>query len=110
MAKPVRPSILIVHSDRKTQRVVQRILGVVGHAIDVADDFDQGIRLIQHLQPVLIVVDGSAVTTAKAAEFFAAAKARGAEAVMSLIGASAFADALPSILATNAITNLLVHP
>src|SRR4051812_49425065 len=28
--------ILIVHPDRKTQRIVQRILGVTGHRIEVA--------------------------------------------------------------------------
>ena len=50
------PSILIVHSDRKTQRTVQRILGVTGYRVDVADDLDQAVRLLQHSRPVLVVV------------------------------------------------------
>ncbi|MBA3539544.1 MAG: hypothetical protein H0T79_07930 [Deltaproteobacteria bacterium] len=103
------PSILIVHPDRKTQRTVQRVLGVTGYRVDVADDFDQGIRLIAHLQPVLVVVDGSAVVAQRAAEFFAAARARGAEACMTLLGGTA-ADSIPKILGTGAVTNLLVHP
>ena len=41
-------SILIVHPDRKTQRVIQRILGVTGYRVDIADDLVQAIRLIEH--------------------------------------------------------------
>jgi hypothetical protein len=89
---------------------VQRILGVTGHAIDVADDFEAGTRLMQHLQPVLVVVDGMMAVAPNAMEFFAAARAKGAEAVMTLLGPSASAAALPGILGTGAVTNLLVHP
>ena len=103
------PSILIVHPDRKTQRIVQRILGVTGYTVDVADDLDQGTRLIAHLQPVLVVVDGSAVMARGSDEFFAAAKARGAEACMTLLGGAAV-DQVPKILGMGAVTNLLVHP
>ncbi len=103
------PSILIVHPDRKTQRIVQRILGVTGYTVDVADDLDQGTRLIAHLQPVLVVIDGSAVMARGIHEFFAAAKARGAEACMTLLGGAAI-DQVPKILGMGAVTNLLVHP
>ncbi|MCX5741590.1 MAG: hypothetical protein NT062_03720 [Proteobacteria bacterium] len=103
----MRASILIVHPDRKTQRTIQRILGVTGHSIEVADDFEQGTRMLANLAPSLVVVDGSAI--GDAAAFFAYAHARGAEACMTLLGAAA-SEALPRILEATAITNLLVHP
>lgn len=103
------PSILIVHPDRKTQRIVQRILGVTGYRVDVADDLEQAIRLIAHVTPVLVVVDGSAVMAPNAEELLATARARGAEACMTLLG-TAQLDHVPKILGLGAITNLLVHP
>ncbi len=102
-------SILIVHPDRKTQRIVQRILGVTGHRIDIADTLDQGIRLMQHHVPLLVVVDGTAAMSPHADAFFGEATARGAEACMTLLG-SAGIDAVPRILGMGAVTNLLVHP
>ncbi len=109
MKRPLRvPSILIVHPDRKTQRIVQRILGVTGYRVDIADDLEQGIRLMAHLQPVLVVVDGSAMLSPRVGEFFAAARGRGAEACMTLLGTAA-ADQVPKILGMGAVTNLLVH-
>jgi len=103
------PSILIVHPDRKTQRIVQRILGVTGHRVEVADDLEQAIRLIAHVTPVLVVIDGSAVMAPNAEELIATARARGAEACMTLIGAAQL-DHMPKILGLGAITNVLVHP
>ena len=102
-------SILIVHPDRKTQRVVQRVLGGTGYRIDVADDIGQGLRLLAQLQPVLVVVDGSAVTSPSIEPFLAAARARGAEACMTLVGAAQL-EQMPRILELGAVTNLLVHP
>ena len=102
-------SILIVHPDRKTQRVVQRILGVTGYRVDIADDLGQGIRLMQHHAPLLVVVDGSAATSPHADAFFTEAAARGTEACMTLLAQDA-ADVVPKILTMGAITNLLVHP
>ena len=102
-------SILIVHPDRKTQRTVQRVLGVTGYRIDIADDLAQGIRLIQHLSPLLVVVDGATAVSPHADAFFQAATARGAEACMTLLGPGAI-DHVPRILGMAAVTNLLVHP
>jgi CheY-like chemotaxis protein len=102
-------SILIVTPDRKMQRTVQRILGVTGYHIDIADALEQGIRLMQHRAPLVVVVDGSAAMSPAADEFFAAAKARGAEACMTLYAPDAAAT-MPRILDLGAITNLLVHP
>ena len=103
------PSILVVHPDRKTQRIVQRILGVMRYSIDIADDLEQGLRLLQNLNPILVVVDASAVTAPQMIEFFAQARTRGAEACMTLLG-GASADQVPKILNMGAVTNLLVHP
>lgn len=102
-------SILIVTPDRKTQRTVQRILGVTGYPIDVADALEQGMRLMEHRAPLLVVVDGTAAVSPVADAFFTEAQARGAEACMTLLAADA-ADHVPRILGLGAITNLLVHP
>jgi CheY-like chemotaxis protein len=105
-------SILIIHPDRKTQRTVQRILGVTGHRVDIADDLEQGIRLLAHLHPVLVVVDGAlsqnAEDSTSIAKLVEIAKARGAEACMTLLGSAAIAQ-MPAILGLGAVTNLLVH-
>jgi CheY-like chemotaxis protein len=102
-------SILIVHPDRKTQRVVQRILGVTGYRVDIADDLEQGLRLMQPHAPLLVVVDGSAASSPHADAFFSEAQARGTEACMTLLAQDA-AEHVPKVLGTGAITNLLVHP
>jgi CheY-like chemotaxis protein len=101
-------SILIVHPDRKTQRTVQRILGVTGYRVEIADDLDQAIRLLAHLTPVLVVVDGALVSLG-VSTLVEAAKERGAEACMTLLGSAAIAQ-VPAILGLGAVTNLLVHP
>jgi CheY-like chemotaxis protein len=103
------PSILVVHPDRKTQRILQRILGVTRYSIDIADDLEQGLRLLSNLTPILVVVDASAVSSPLVAEFFTQARQRGAEACMTLLG-GASADQVPKILGMGAVTNLLVHP
>ena len=102
------PSILIVHPDRKTQRTVQRVLGTTGYRVDIADDLEQGARLLAHLSPGLVVVDGAMVGRSLVA-LFDAAKARGTEACMTLLGAHAAAQ-VPGLLGLGAVTNLLVHP
>lgn len=106
MAALVASSILIVHPDRKTQRVLQRILGATGYRVDIADDVDQGVRLLGQIHPVLVVVDG-ALPPASITELVAAARSRGAEACMTLLGGQ---DQIPAILDQGAVTNLLVHP
>lgn len=102
------PSILIVHPDRKTQRAVQRILGTTGYRVDIADDLDQGTRLLAHLSPVLVVVDGALVGRSLVA-LIDAARARGTESCMTLLGTHA-ASQVPGLLDLGAVTNLLVHP
>lgn len=103
------PSILIVHPDRKTQRVVQRVLGAGGYRIEVADDVAQAERMIGHMSPVLIVVDGEMVLSGRTDVFFSAAAGRGTEACIALLGDRAYQH-MPRILSTGAVTNLLVHP
>jgi len=102
-------TILIVHPDRKTQRIVQRVLGVTGYDIELADDLEQALRLLGQLTPVLVVVDADAVTSPRIAELFTAAAGRGAEACMTLLGGTQV-DRVPKILGLGAVTNLLVHP
>lgn len=103
------PSILVVHPDRKTQRIVQRILGVTRYSIHIADDLDQGLRLIANLSPILVVVDASAIASPTVNEFFTQARARGAEACMTLLGTASPGD-VPRILGLGSVGNLLVHP
>jgi hypothetical protein len=102
-------TILIVHPDRKTQRTVQRILGITGHRIEIADTIEQASPLVQKSPPLAIVVAGSAAMTREGEAFLAQARAAGAEACMTLLGESA-PDQVPHILGLGAITNLLVHP
>ncbi len=102
-------SILLVHSDRKTQRIIQRILGATGYRIDIADDLDHGIELLAESRPVLVVLDGSAAEAARVAELLALATARGAEACMALTAGPQIAR-MPAILDMGAVSNLLVHP
>lgn len=106
------PSILIVHPDRKTQRTAQRILGATGYRVEVAGDLDQGARRLAHQAPALVVADGAFCTTHRALiALLDAAKARGTEACMTLLGTGAAAQAQHgALLGLGAITNLLVHP
>lgn len=102
-------SILIVHPDRKTQRIVQRILGVTGYRIDIADELDHAARVLADAPPVLIVLDAALALGEAARPFFATAKARGVEACMTLLAGPALAQ-VPVLLGLGAVTNLLVHP
>jgi DNA-binding response OmpR family regulator len=103
-------TILIVHPDRKTQRTVQRILGITGHRIEIADTLEQATRLMQQSPPLVIVVDGNIAMNAEGEAFLALARSAGAEACMTLLGETARTDYVPHILGLGAVTNLLVHP
>ncbi|MGE0870688.1 MAG: hypothetical protein AB7P03_19135 [Kofleriaceae bacterium] len=102
------PSILIVHPDRKTQRTVQRILGVMGYRIDVVDDVDAARRSIAELSPVLVVFDG-ALDADRVRTLVSTATDRGTEACLALLTGPQVSE-VPKILELGAITNLLVHP
>jgi DNA-binding response OmpR family regulator len=99
--------ILIVHPDRKTQRTVQRILGVTGHRIEMADTVEQATRLLQPTPPIVVVIAGSIARSTDGDEFLAKARAAGAEACMMLVGET---ERPPHVLGLGAITNVLVHP
>ncbi len=103
------PSIVIVHPDRRILRIIQRVLGGTGYAIDIASDLDHANRLLIERTPLLIVLDGSAVTSPAMPAFVDHARDRGAESCITLIGDEQIAQATP-ILELGAITNLLVHP
>ena len=101
-------AIVVVHPDRKTQRIVQRVLGVSGHRIEIADELAQATRLVEQIQPLLVIIDGTIATSSAAETFLAAARARGARACMALLD-GAF-EQVPRIIGAGAVTNLLVHP
>jgi CheY-like chemotaxis protein len=103
------PSILVVHPDRKTQRVVQRILGATGHQIDIAEDVGQAVRLLGHTAPELVVVDGATVLHDGAQALLAPLTSRGTTACLTLLPSPAPGD-VPRLLNIGAVTNLLVHP
>jgi len=102
------PPILLVHPDRRAQRIVQRVLAGIGYRVEVADDFEHGLARLAELHPRLVVVDGSAAAPS-AAPLLTAARAAGTEACMALLDAAQVAE-LPRILGLGAVTNLLVHP
>ena len=101
-------SILVVHPDRKTQRVVHRILGVTGHAVEIADSLARATAALAAAAPRLVVIDAAAALEPDADEFFARARAAGVEACLTLLGAPS-ADRVPQLLGRGAVTNLLVH-
>jgi CheY-like chemotaxis protein len=105
----LRPSILVVHPDRKTQRTAQRILGGTGLGVEVVDDIEQAAQRVAQIDPRLVVVDGGAVSSPGFDEFLAAARARGADACVALLDAD-HQTHVPRILGLGAVTNLLVHP
>lgn len=88
---------------------MQRVLGGTGYRVDLADDVERGMRLLGQLQPILVVVDGSAATAPGVEPLFAAARERGARACMALVDAEQV-DQIPRILGLGAVSNLLVHP
>jgi CheY-like chemotaxis protein len=100
-------SILIVHPDRKTQRIIQRVLGGTGYRVDVTDDLAGALALLPYVAPALVVFDQA--LAGAATELVAAAHAAGAEACLTLTPSEAARD-LPAILDLAAVTNLLVHP
>lgn len=98
--------ILIVHPNRKTQRTMQRVLGSTGYAVEVVDDLAQARAQLDAITPVLVIVDGSLLST-EAAALVDAARAKGVEACMTLLGQGE--DKIPAILTMGSITNLLSH-
>ncbi|MBP6628912.1 MAG: hypothetical protein KBG28_07395 [Kofleriaceae bacterium] len=104
----VAASILVVHRDRKTQRVVQRILGATGLRLDVTDDHEQAMRLVAQTTPRLLVLDGADLLQPHGRALVAAAELRGATSCLTLMAADANAE-VPRLLATGAVSNLLVH-
>ena len=73
---PDAPSILVLVPDRKSQRVVQRILGATLHRVEVADTVEQAERMVSHRTPALLVVDGALVALGAAAGRFDADQPR----------------------------------
>jgi DNA-binding response OmpR family regulator len=102
-------SILIVHAEKKTQRVLARVLGATGFPVDVADDLGAAAAIVAERGPALVVVDAAAGLSSAAEAFFTECKARGAVACMTLLGEDGVQHA-PKLLQMGAVTNLLSHP
>jgi len=102
-------TILVVVPDRKTQRVVQRILGATLHRVEIVDAVDQAERMLAHRVPALLVVDGALVAQGAAANLLAAAAERGTAACLTLLTGPGVVE-LPRLLQLGAVTNLLVNP
>jgi hypothetical protein len=106
---PDAPSILVLVPDRKTQRVVQRILGATMHRVEVADDVAQAERMVLHRTPALVVVDGALVAAGAATALLTLAAERGTVACLTLITAPGTVE-VPRLLQLGAVTNLLANP
>ena len=102
------PAILIVHSDRKTQRVLERILGATGLPIAVADDATTAAQRLHEHAPRLLVLDGKRHENADDDLLAIAAKV-GVEACLTLLPKPEFGD-IPRLLGTGAVSNLLARP
>lgn len=101
-------TIVLVHSDRRTCRALQRLLGAAGHRVEVTAGADGALELLEALGPALLVVDGGVGRSALLA-VHAAARARGAEVCVMLLGPAGAADA-PAIVSLGAVTSLLAQP
>jgi hypothetical protein len=100
--------ILVLHPDRKSQRIIHRILGGTFSTIDVAETVEQA-RLLLRNEPRLAVVDYE-VTRNEAFGHFASAAARlNGCSVLVLVGDLAEHD-VPGALESAAFSNLLAHP
>jgi hypothetical protein len=106
---PDAPSILVLIPDRKTQRVVQRILGATLHRVEVAESIEQAERMIAHRTPTLLVVDGALVAQGTVTHLLTTAAARGTDACLTLLTTPAMVE-LPRLLQLGAVTNLLANP
>jgi anti-sigma regulatory factor (Ser/Thr protein kinase) len=106
---PDAPSILVLIPDRKTQRVVQRILGATLHHVEVAEGVDQAERFLAHRTPALLIVDGALVAQGAATRLLATAVERGTVACLTLLTSPSTVE-LPQLLQLGAVTNLLANP
>ncbi len=104
-----RGLILVVHSDRKTQRIVHRILGATLCTIDAVDNITQARKLLGQRVPALIVLDHNALLEESGAAFVEEATKAGARGCLVLLKNDS-ANALPSLFGVDALTNLLANP
>ena len=103
-----RGGILIVHADRKAQRVLHRILGATLHTVDAVDQVAQAEKLMEQRKPALIVVDHRVLADVDGAAFAAKAARLGVESI-ALMNEHDQTE-LPSLLENGALTNLLGNP
>lgn len=104
-----RGLILIVHNDRKTQRIVHRILGATLCSIDSVDNLSQARKLLGQRVPALVVLDHKNLLEESGRAFVDEATAAGARGCLVLLNNDS-ADALPSLFTVDALTNLMANP
>lgn len=104
-----RGIILVVHGDRKTQRIIHRILGATLYTIDAVDTAAQASKLLKQHVPALIVLDHAILTEPAGQALVADASAAGTTGCLVLVGDSHTED-IPRLFATGSLTNLLAHP
>lgn len=104
-----RGLILVVHGDRKTQRVVHRILGSTLCTVDAVDNVVQAHKLLGKRVPALVVMDHNMMLEESGAAFAAEATAAGARGCLVLLRDDS-ASELPSLFTVDALTNLLANP
>jgi hypothetical protein len=110
-------SILIAHPDHRVHRTVQRILGGTvqylrtgtGHHLWEIGDLARAAAQLDHIAPVLTVLDGGAVSSPRGEQLLAAARARGVETCVTLLGPAQLAQ-LPQLLALGTVPHLFVQP
>lgn len=104
-----RGLILVVHRDRKTQRVVHRILGSTLCTVDAVDNVIQARKLLAKRVPALVVMDHNMLLEEGGTAFVAEATAAGARGCLVLLKDNS-AKELPSLFTVDALTNLLANP
>jgi hypothetical protein len=94
-------SILVVHPDRKTQRMLHRVLGATLRPLDVVDNLAQAVKLLDQRTPDLVVLDARTFVQQQG-------RLTWPEATACLVLYSEEAQ-LPELLGVDCLTNLLVH-
>lgn len=101
--------ILLVASDRKTQRTVQRVVSATLHEVETVEEIAQARRLLAQRAPALLVLDYTLVSDSGGQALMQEAAAAGTLASLVLMNGMG-ARALPSLLELGSVTNLLANP
>lgn len=104
-----RVPIMVIHRDRKVQRMLHRILAATLHAVDILDDIESAAEVLQQRVPTLIVLDHRCLIDPRGHALIAEAAQRGTAACLVLVGGADTPD-LPHLFGMGSLTNLLGSP